>query len=108
VKKFLRMPDFDLHLALHRLDCRGSHGYLDNDVFCREKLRELSAADLHPSRLLTGYDLQELGFHPGPLFREILNAIEDAQLNGEITTAREARQLVMARFLSGSGAAGHE
>jgi len=108
VKKFLRMPDFDLHLALHRLDCLGSHGYLDNDVFCRGKLRELTTEDLHPPRLLTGYDLQELGFPPGPLFREILNTIEDAQLNGEITTAKEARQLVISRFLPGSAADGRE
>ncbi len=108
VKKFLRMPDFDLHLALHRLDCLGSHGQLDNDVFCREKLQELTTEDLHPPRLLTGYDLQKLGFRPGPLFREILNAIEDAQLNGEITTVQEAKQLVRERFLSESAADGHE
>lgn len=108
VKKFLRMSDFDLHLALHRLDCLGSHGYLDNDVFCRGKLQELTTEDLHPPRLLTGYDLQELGFRPGPLFREILSTIEDAQLNGEITTAQEARQLVIERFLSGSAAGGRE
>lgn len=108
VKKFLRMPDFDLHMALHRLDCLGSHGGLDNDVFCRGKLEELTTEDLHPPRLLTGYDLQELGFSPGPLFREILNAIEDAQLNGEITTAEEARQLVILRFLPGSAADGRE
>jgi poly(A) polymerase len=108
VKKFLRIPDFDLHLALHRLDCLGSHGHLDNDVFCRGKLEELTTEDLHPPRLLTGHDLQALGFQTGPLFREILNAIEDAQLNGEITTAKEAQQLVIARFLSGSAANGHE
>jgi len=108
VKKFLRMPDFDLHLALHRLDCLGSHGHLDNDAFCRGKLQELTAEDLHPPRLLTGYDLQELGFRPGPLFREILNTIEDAQLNGEINTGQEARKLVISRFLSGSAADGHE
>ncbi|MDQ1278044.1 MAG: poly(A) polymerase [Thermodesulfobacteriota bacterium] len=108
VKKFLRMPDFDLHLALHRLDCLGSHGYLDNDAFCRSKLAELTTEDLHPPRLLTGYDLQELGFPAGPLFREILNTIEDAQLNGEITTAKEARDLVISRFLPGSAADGRE
>ncbi|MCX5826400.1 MAG: CCA tRNA nucleotidyltransferase [Deltaproteobacteria bacterium] len=108
VKKFLRMPDFDLHLALHRLDCLGSHGHLDNDVFCRGKLKELTTEDLHPPRLLTGHDLQALGFQPGPLFREILSTIEDAQLNGEIATAKEARQLVISRFLSGSAADGHE
>jgi poly(A) polymerase len=108
VKKFLRMPDFDLHLALHRLDCLGSHGCLDTDTFCRRKLVELTTEDLHPPRLLTGYDLQELGFLPGPLFREILNTIEDAQLNGEITTAKEARDLVISRFLPGSAADGRE
>jgi len=108
VKKFLRMPDFDLHLALHRLDCLGSHGSLDNDIFCRGKLQELSMEDLHPPRLLTGHDLLALGFQPGPLFREILNALEDAQLSGEVTTAQEARQLVISRFLPGSVADGHE
>ena len=108
VKKFLRMPDFDLHLALHRLDCLGSHGHLDNDVFCRGKLKELTTEDLRPPRLLTGHDLLALGFQPGPLFREILNALEDAQLNGEITTVQEAQQLVISRFLPGSAADGHE
>ena len=108
VKKFLRMQDFDLHLALHRLDCLGSHGHLDNDVFCRGKLKELTTEDLHPPRLLTGHDLQKLGFQPGPLFREILNTIEDAQLNGEIATTEEAKQLVISRFLSGSAANDHE
>ncbi|HAJ26155.1 MAG TPA: phosphohydrolase [Syntrophus sp. (in: bacteria)] len=108
VKKFLRMPDFDLHLALHRLDCLGSHGHLDNDVFCRGKIEELTTEDLHPPRLLTGHDLLALGFQPGPLFREILNAIEDAQLNGEIATAEEAKQLVISQFLSWSAADGHE
>ena len=108
VKKFLRMQDFNLHLALHRLDCLGSHGHLDNDAFCRGKLQELTTEDLHPPRLLTGHDLLALGCQPGPLFREILNAIEDAQLNGEIATVHEAQQLVISRFLSGSAANGHE
>ncbi len=108
VKKFLRMPDFDLHLALHRLDCLGSHGHLDNDLFCRGKLKELTTEDLRPPRLMTGHDLLALGFQPGPLVREILNALEDAQLNGEIATAQEAQQLVISRFLPGSAVNGHE
>lgn len=106
LKKFLRLPDFDLHLLLHRLDCLGSHGLLDNEAFCRRKLEELTLTDLHPPRLLTGHDLLALGFPPGPLFRTILEMIEDAQLGGEISTAEEARALVRKRFSPTAAAGG--
>ena len=98
LKRFLRMPAFELHLELHRLDCVGSHGYLDNYTFCRERLSELAAEELHPPRLLTGQDLIAMGFSPGPLFAEILRAVEDAQLDGEISSAEEARRFVLARW----------
>ena len=75
---------------------------LDNYTFCLEKLATLSAEQLHPPRLLTGEDLIALGFVPGPLFKKILDAVEDAQLNGEIRTDAEARQLVKDRFSSPS------
>jgi poly(A) polymerase len=51
LKRFLRMPDFDMHLDLHRLDCLGSHGVLDNYEFCRNKLTEMADDELHPSAL---------------------------------------------------------
>jgi poly(A) polymerase len=102
LKRFLRQPAFDLHLELHRLDCLGSHGMLDNHTFCREKLTALSAEQLHPPRLLTGDDLIALGFVPGPLFKKMLDAVEDAQLNGEIRTHSEAQRLVKCgRFRDG-------
>ena len=94
LKRFLRMPDFDLHLELHRLDCLGSHAFLDNYEFCKSKLMEVRADELHPPRLLNGDDLIAMGFSPGPLFNEILRAVEDAQLDGEISTSEEARRLV--------------
>jgi len=100
LKRFLRQPAFDLHLELHRLDCLGSHGMLDNYKFCREKLDALSAEQLHPPRFLTGDDLIARGYAPGPLFKQILNAVEDAQLNGEIQTKEEAERLVEKRFPS--------
>ncbi|MBA4396451.1 MAG: phosphohydrolase [Syntrophus sp. (in: bacteria)] len=98
LKRFLRQPDFDLHLELHRLDCLGSHGMLDNYTFCREKLSALSAEQLHPPRLLTGKDLIARGYAPGPLFKQMLGAVEDAQLNGEIQTKAEAERLIEERF----------
>ena len=95
LKRFLRLPDFPLHLELHRLDCLGSHGMLDTYYFCRAKLAEIPAEELRPPRLITGRQLIELGFKPGPLFAKILRALEDAQLNGQVSSVEEARQLVM-------------
>ena len=94
LKRFLRMTDFDLHLELHRLDCLGSHRMLDYYKFCRQKLVEYSNEDLRPAPLLTGRDLIEMGFKPGPLFKEMLLAVEDAQLAGEIKDATQAREYV--------------
>ena len=99
LKRFLRMPNFSLHLELHRLDCLGSHGLLDNHSYCREKIADLTEEELHPPRLLTGDDLMAMGLSPGPDFREILRTVEDAQLNHEISTAEDARRLVAAHFL---------
>jgi len=98
LKRFLRTPDFPLHLELHRLDCLGSHGMLDTHEFCLQKLKEFSAEELRPPRLLTGRDLIGMGFIPGPAFKEILRAVEDAQLGGDIVTAEEARTLVRNRW----------
>ncbi|MDO8784583.1 MAG: HD domain-containing protein [Syntrophales bacterium] len=98
LKRLLRKPHFDLHLELHRLDCLGSHGLLDHYEFCKAKLEEIAVEELHPPRLITGHDLIAMGLRPGPLFSEILKAVEDAQLDGEILTGDEARRLVMTRW----------
>lgn len=98
LKRFLRMPEFALHLELHRLDCLGSHGYLDNYEFCKKMLMEVKDDELHPPRLLNGNDLIGMGFSPGPLFAEILRTVEDAQLDGEISTSEDARGLVRQRW----------
>ena len=98
LKRLLRTPDFALHLELHRLDCLGSHGLLDHYAFCKQKLGEYPEEELRPPRLLTGLDLIGMGFAPGPLFKEILRAVEDAQLGGEIADAAEARDLVRMRW----------
>ncbi|MEP7367521.1 MAG: CCA tRNA nucleotidyltransferase [Acidobacteriota bacterium] len=98
VKRFLRLPRFDEHLALHRADCLSSHGHLDNYEFAQERLAATPPEVLRPARLLTGADLLALGYPQGPLYREILDAIETAQLDGEINTHEQARALVQARW----------
>ena len=99
LKRFLRMPDFDLHLELHRLDCLASHGILDNYEFCRDQLRSLNQIDLHPPRLLTGDDLIIMGFAPGKIIGKILTALEEEQLEGKIRTTEEARDYVRVNWM---------
>ena len=96
--RFLRMQGFPEHLELHRLDCLASHGKLDNYNLARKMLEELPEQQIRPSRLLDGDDLIRDGYKPGPLFKHILQAIEDAQLEGEIRTRQDALHLVHERF----------
>jgi poly(A) polymerase len=98
LKRFLRLPDFEEHLELHRLDCLCSHGRLETYDFVREKLAQLPASDLKPRPLLTGVDLIAAGYQPGPLFGSILRAVEDAQLESRITTRQDALALVRRQF----------
>ena len=84
LKKFLRLPGFDEHLALHRADSLASHGNLSTYDFLRKKLTEIPPENIRPAALITGDDLIAAGYPPGPRFREILEAVEDAQLEGRL------------------------
>ena len=96
--RFLRMPNFRLHLELHRLDCLASHGDLGTYDFCNAKLSEKPSEALHPAPLINGEDLIACGFEPGPLFGEILHAVESAQLDGELTSKSEAVAFVFDKW----------
>jgi poly(A) polymerase len=98
LKRFMRMPDFEEHMALHRLDCLSSHGGLDNYDFVRRKQSELPAEELKPAPLLTGKDLIAAGYRPGPAFGFVLQEIEDAQLEGRISTTEEALRMARERI----------
>lgn len=96
--RFLRMDGFSEHLELHRLDCLASHGKLNNYNLAKEMLSQIPDPQISPPRLLSGEDLIDDGYKPGPLFKQILQAVEDAQLEGEITTLEDALRLVHQRF----------
>ena len=100
LKRFLRLEKFEEHLELHRLDCLSSHRNLENYEFVRAKLAELPAAAIRPAPLLNGRDLIEMGYRPGPQFKEIIRAVEDAQLDGQLISREAAIQFVLERFKS--------
>lgn len=99
LKRFVRLNHFEEHLELHRLDCLSSHRNLQNYEYVRRFLAETPREQMRPPCLLTGDDLQDMGFRPGPPFKVILHAVEEAQLNGEIGTPEEAREYVREHYL---------
>ncbi len=90
VKRFLRLPRFDQHLELHRVDCLSSHGGLSNHALAQQKLAEFSAAEISPPPLVRGGDVLALGVAPGPRIGRLLAAVEEAQLEGTLQTREEA------------------
>ncbi|HEY7354270.1 MAG TPA: CCA tRNA nucleotidyltransferase [Terriglobales bacterium] len=99
-KKFVRLPEFDQHLQLHRLDCESSHRNLHLYDFTREKMKALPPEAVRPKPLITGEDLIDAGYSPGPLFKEILSAVEDAQLDGRVQSKATALEFVGRKFAS--------
>jgi len=102
LKRFIRMPDFDSHLELHRLDCLSSHGALDNYRFVRRTQAEVPPEQLRPAPLITGKDLIREGFRPGPRFGDVLREVETAQLEGRISTHDEALRMAVNRLTGAS------
>ena len=98
LKKFLRMPRFDQHLALHRADSLASHGNLSTYDFVNEKLVAIPPEKRRPVPLVSGDDLIAAGYAPGPKFREILEAVEDAQLERRLTSKDSALEFVRREF----------
>jgi poly(A) polymerase len=103
LKRFVRLPRFEEHLELHRLDCLSSHGMLDNYNFVRRFLEETPPEQVRPPRLITGDDLKQLGLVPGPQFRSLLQAVEDAQLEGHLTSREGALEFVRERVAGSTG-----
>jgi poly(A) polymerase len=98
LKRFFRLTDFEQHLALHRMDCLAGSGNLDHWEFVRERYLEMPEETVRPRPLITGRELIAVGYAPGASFKEMLHAVEDAQLEGTIGTADEALRLVSERF----------
>jgi poly(A) polymerase len=93
LKRLLRTERFEDHLELHRLDCLASHGDLSNYRYCRDALEDLGPEEIRPAPLITGYDLIALGYTPGPEFKQVLSAVEDGQLEGNVSDRETALAL---------------
>jgi poly(A) polymerase len=98
LKKFFRLENFPEHLALHRMDCMAAHRNLDIWEFVRERYETTPEEAVRPKPLISGQELIAAGYTPGPQFKQMLQAVEDAQLEGIITTQEEALNFVQEKF----------
>jgi poly(A) polymerase len=101
LKRFMARPTFDEELELHRVDCKGSHGMLDNYEFLKRKREEFANEPIIPPPLVRGDDLIALGFRPGPQFGEILEAVETRQLEGLLRDRAEALEWIKREYAPG-------
>jgi poly(A) polymerase len=98
LKRFVRMPHFEQHLALHRADCLAAHGKLGMWEFAKEAWERDEPATVRPAWLVTGKELIAAGYKPGVRFKEMLRTVEDAQLEGRIRTVEEGLAIVEREF----------
>jgi len=98
LKRFFRLHNFPEHLALHRMDCLAASRNLDHYNFVLSRYESMPAEAVRPIPLVTGRELIAAGYPPGARFREILQAVEDAQLEGVLTTPEQAIAHVLANY----------
>ncbi len=95
LKRVLAAPLAGDLLALLRVrDLAAGHEPADT-LFCEAFLEVTPPDEINPPTLMTGNDLKSAGFHPGPQFKVVLDAVRDAQLNGEIGTTEAAIELAL-------------
>ncbi len=90
LKKLIARPTYPLELELHRIDCSGSHGDLSIHKYLVEQEAAMPPEAVRPPRLISGDDLMQLGIPFGPAVGKILGAVVDEQLEGRVTTRKQA------------------
>ena len=98
LKRLMAEDAFEELAELWRADCIASGGNAGPYEALMAQYRALAHEEVKPAALVTGDDLIGLGFTPGPAFREILDEVYDAQLEGRVPSKPQA--LALARQLA--------
>lgn len=75
------------------------------DKQTKKRISRFISKDKTVKPMLKGEDLKALGLKPGPVFRQALDALRDARLDGRVHTRQEEEALVKERFLGEKAAA---
>jgi hypothetical protein len=93
IKRFLSRPTTGCSIDL----LEAIAGELDPErvEFLRRSFAELEGTETAPPPLITGDDLTAAGLRPGPVFKRVLDAVYDAQLEGRVGSKDQAMALGM-------------
>jgi poly(A) polymerase len=94
LKMLLANDGIDELFALHRADALADDKDIDHVEYCEQLLHEWTPLDLNPPPLVTGADLKGRHLPPGPIYKPLLDAVREAQLDGTIHTREEALALL--------------
>jgi poly(A) polymerase len=98
LKRFFRLESFAEHLQLHRMDAMAASRNLDNYNYVLDSWQSRPEVAVRPQLLITGRELIAAGYIPGPAFKQMLRAAEDAQLEGQVQTPAQALALIEKTF----------
>lgn len=98
LRRLAATPDIELHKMLSVADALGAISDEPDEAKLAWKHALDSVSGELPEAFVTGDTLKDLGFTPGPNFKEILTAVMDAQIDGKVTTPEEAEKFVIKRF----------
>jgi tRNA nucleotidyltransferase (CCA-adding enzyme) len=101
-RRLAQKVNLELLALLAKADCTGRTGAFDCSAmdWFLERARALGVEHQPPARLVLGRHLIPLGVTPGPPMGELLQAIYEKQLDGEVTTTEEGIALAR-RLLAG-------
>lgn len=94
LKGMLIHPGIHELLALHRADALADGANIEHVEFCERALCDWPAEKLNPPPLVTGADVMALGIQPCPRYKELLDAVREAQLDETIATREQGLALL--------------
>jgi poly(A) polymerase len=94
LKTILAHPGIHELVALHRADALAWGRSIEHVQYCEFLLNGWTREELNPPPLITGDDLKKHGLEPGPLYKVLLDAVREAQLDGTISSAKEALEMI--------------
>jgi tRNA nucleotidyltransferase (CCA-adding enzyme) len=102
-RRLAQKVDLELLARFAEADCRGRTGDFDCSAMTwfLERARALGVEHAAPRPLVLGRHLLELGVAPGPKMGEILRALYEKQLDGEIATLEEGMAAARAMLSAG-------
>jgi poly(A) polymerase len=98
LKRFFRLNRFEDHIELARIYRLAAGEDLADVNYVRRKRTEWTDQDIFPQPLVTGDDLISMGFAPGPVFKDILNRLEEEQLEGRLANPGQALEFIKQNY----------